>query len=130
MIERKDDYAQRRAALAGLTEEELYERFWTLARRIVEPLIELARTHTSPAIERAVLLRMGFSSQEAGAIVEKVLQHGLLGKGAGHVVWRLSEELRQDVRQTGRELAAGRHRELVDALFRAGSCRPARGGVK
>jgi D-ornithine 4,5-aminomutase subunit alpha len=53
-------------------------------------LIELARTHTSPAIERSVLLRMGFSSIEAKALVEKTLSHDLISKGAGHVVYRYS----------------------------------------
>ena len=81
-----DDYLERRGHLAGLTDDELIERFWERAGRVVDPLIELARTHTSPSIERSVLLRMGFSSLDAIAIVDGCVTRGLLGHGAGHVV--------------------------------------------
>ena len=36
-----------------------------LTGQLVDPLLELAKENTSPAIERSVLLRMGFSSLEA-----------------------------------------------------------------
>ena len=63
--ERGDDFEVRRKALAGLSDEELHRRFWELVDRLVAPLVEEARAHTTPAIERSVLLRMGFSSIEA-----------------------------------------------------------------
>ena len=83
---RASDFETRRKRLAGLSDEELKERFWELAREIVEPLVELAYTHTSPSIERSVLLRMGFSSLEAQAIVSSAEKSGLLGKGIGRVL--------------------------------------------
>ena len=61
-MERKDDFQARRQHLADLSDQELHQRFWDLLDQVVEPLAQLARTHTSPAIERSVLLRMGFSS--------------------------------------------------------------------
>ena len=79
--ERADDFEERRAHLRGLSDEELHNRFWELAGRLVEPLIEEARSHTSPAIERSVLLRMGFSSLEAKAIVNKMSEKRVLAHG-------------------------------------------------
>ena len=71
---REDDFPVRRQHLAGLSDQELQERFWQLAQELVAPLVELARTHTSPSIERSVLLRMGFSSLEASAIVARCVE--------------------------------------------------------
>ena len=56
---REDTYLEIRGHLAELTDEELEARFWELAQRVVDPMVELARTHTSPSIERSVLMRMG-----------------------------------------------------------------------
>jgi D-ornithine 4,5-aminomutase subunit alpha len=53
--QRADDFASRRQRLAKLSDAELHERFWTLVDRIVGPLVEEARSHTSPSIERAGL---------------------------------------------------------------------------
>lgn len=69
--ERKDDFQKRREHLADLSDQELKERFWDLADQIVDPLADLAKTHTSPSIERSVLIRMGFNSLDAKAIVKK-----------------------------------------------------------
>lgn len=117
MIERADDFAERRKKIAHLTDEELHQRFWALAETIVQPLIELARTYTSPSLERSVLLRMGISSPDAAAIVQKITEYGLLGKGAGHVLWRLSLALGKDVKQVGVELAQGQHWDQVRSIF-------------
>ena len=64
-----------------LTDEQLEARFWTLAGEIVEPLVELARTHTSPSIERSVLMRMGLDSRTCMAVVSECETRGLLGPG-------------------------------------------------
>ena len=69
LVERKDDFQERRKHLANLTEAELEQRFWKLAEEVVDPLVDLAYKNTSPSIERSVLLRMGFSSIEAKPIV-------------------------------------------------------------
>ncbi|ADL08235.1 ornithine aminomutase subunit alpha [Thermosediminibacter oceani] len=106
-MQRKDDFETRRQHLAHLSEEELEKRFWELTEKIVEPLIELARTHTSPSIERSVLLRMGFDSLTAKAIVEKCVEKGLLGKGAGHVVLKYALYKNIPIKEAGERLAKG-----------------------
>jgi D-ornithine 4,5-aminomutase subunit alpha len=98
---REDDYLERRKHLANLDEQELKETFWALAEKAVSPLVDLAYKNTSPAIERSVLLRMGFSSLEAKDLVEKTINHGLISKGAGHVVYRLSKLENLSIRDAG-----------------------------
>lgn len=117
MKERKDDYPSRRAHLAGMTEDQLEQRFWDLADQLTQPLIDLARSHTSPSIERSVLLRMGFSSIEARAIVDQVIDHDLIGKGAGHVVYRVAKEQKMDIRDAGLALAEGKYWKEAAASF-------------
>lgn len=116
-MKRADDFETRREHLANLSDEELKERFWQLAEKIVEPLLELGYRNTTPAIERSVLLRMGFSSLEVKPIVEGVINKGLMKYGAGNVVWRLSKKLGVTVREAGLALAEGRHWEEVEELF-------------
>lgn len=117
-VQRADDFEERSKHLQNMTDEELDRYFWELAEKIVNPLIELARTHTSPSIERSVLLRMGFNSLEAKAIVEKIVDLGLLGKGAGNIVYTISQKIGKPVLETGRELAAGKHWDLVEESFK------------
>jgi len=116
-MKRKDDYSQRRVHLANLTDEQLYDHFWELAEKIVDPMLELGRKNTTPAIERSVLLRMGFSSLEVKPIVEGVMKKGLMGKGCGNVVWRLAEKKGISVREAGLLLAEGKEWDSVEALF-------------
>lgn len=101
---RIDDFKNRRKHLANLTDAELKDKFWSLAEKAVNPLIDLAYKNTSPAIERSILLRMGFSSLEAKDIVEKVINNGLIGKGAGHVVYRLAKLENIQIRKAGMKL--------------------------
>ncbi len=91
-------FEQRRAQLQKLSDEELKARFWALCDQVVEPIIDLARTHTSPSIERSVLLRMGIDSISSHGVVERIHRAGLLGKGAGHVLLRLAQKNGTDVR--------------------------------
>lgn len=119
-MQRKDDFAERRKHLQDLSDEELRKRFWDLADKIVTPLVELAAGHTSPSIERSVLLRMGFSSIEAKAIVEKVLEKGLLGKGAGNVVFRLAKKKGLSIRDAGLAIIDGTCGMDLRELFRKG----------
>jgi D-ornithine 4,5-aminomutase subunit alpha len=109
--ERPDDFKQRREHLRDLSDEELHARFWGLVETIVAPLIKEARTHTTPAIERSVLLRMGFSSIEARSLVEQMHQRGLLGHGAGHLLLELAKKKDVSVREAGTALLAGRYWE-------------------
>lgn len=107
LLVREDDFEARREHLKDLTDEQLKERFWSLADQVVEPLMKLAKNHTTPAIERSILLRMGFSSLEAKALVDKVLDHGLIAKGAGHVVYRAAELKKCSIRDAGLSLIEG-----------------------
>ncbi|MFZ5925024.1 MAG: ornithine aminomutase subunit alpha [Bacillota bacterium] len=116
-VTRPDDFETRRRHLAGMSNEELARYFWALADKVVEPLVDLARTHTSPSIERSVLLRMGFSSLEAKAIVDKCVERGLLGKGAGHVVWKLARSRGMSVREAGIALSEGKMWDDAARLF-------------
>ncbi len=106
-VERADDFAARRERLRSMTDEELHGYFWSLAERIVAPLIEEARTHTTPSIERSVLLRMGFSSIEAKELVASIGERELLGHGAGRLVLELAKAKGVSVREAGAELLAG-----------------------
>lgn len=101
MIKREDDFQQRRAHLASLSDEELKARFWSLTGHLVDPLLTLAKENTTPAIERSVLLRMGFSSLEAKAIVDGCVEHNLLGHGAGNVVYRYAKNQNLKILEAG-----------------------------
>jgi D-ornithine 4,5-aminomutase subunit alpha len=114
---REDDFEARRAHLRNLSDAELQERFWALAEQLVDPMVELARTHTTPSIERSVLMRMGFSSIEAKVIVEGVIDRGLMGKGAGHVLFKLARSKELGIRETGLALIEGRLWDDVPGLF-------------
>ena len=116
-LERSDDYLERRVHLKDLTEEQLEAKFWELTEKLMDPVIELAETHTSPSIERSVLLRMGFSSLESTAIVQQVLDHGLMGKGAGHIVYKTAKTKGIDIREAGLQLAEGQLWDKIDLLF-------------
>ncbi len=120
-MKREDDYQSRRSHLANLSDEELKERFWKLAGDVVDPLLELARTHTSPSIERSVLLRMGFSSIEAKPLVEGAIDRGLIGKGVGHILYRVSKEKNIPLRETGLEMIEGKHWDDAVAIFKGGN---------
>jgi len=106
--ERADDFGTRRQRLSALSDQELHDYFWSLTEKLVAPLIAEARTHTTPSIERSVLLRMGFSSVEAKALVERLHERGLLGHGAGKLVLELAQAKGISVRAAGTALLAGR----------------------
>ena len=101
MIKREDDFQTRREHLSSLSDEELKARFWALTEQLVDPLLTLASENTSPAIERSVLLRMGFSSLEAKAIVDGCMEKSLLGHGAGNVVYRYAKQNGLEIRSAG-----------------------------
>ncbi len=120
-MQREDDFQERRVHLTNLTEAELELRFWELADKLVEPLIELAEKNTSPSIERSVLLRMGFSSNEAKTIVDGAIDRDLIGKGAGHLVYKLSNIKNISIREAGLELVEGNMWDDVMELFKGGA---------
>ncbi|MGE0823801.1 MAG: D-ornithine 4,5-aminomutase subunit OraS [Candidatus Binatia bacterium] len=109
--ERTDDFAVRRERLRSLSDAELQAYFWRLAEQLVSPLIAEARTHTTPAIERSVLLRMGFSSVEAQDLVKRLGEQQLLSHGAGRLVLELAKVKGLSVREAGTALLAGHYWE-------------------
>lgn len=114
---REDTFREAREHLQGLSDAELEARFWELAQRCVDPLVELARTHTSPSIERSVLMRMGIDSPTATAIVAECETRGLLGHGAGHVVLVAMRAWDADAVSAARRLAHGEGWDLIEAAW-------------
>lgn len=113
-MQRPDDFERRRRHLRDLSDDELHERFWRLAEQVVAPLVTEAREHTTPSIERSVLMRMGLSSIEAKAVVDRLVAAGRLGRGAGRTVLELSRRHGVSIREAGAGLADGRYeQELV-----------------
>lgn len=116
-MKRQDDFQERRKHLEQLSEQELEKRFWDLADKLVDPLIDLAKTNTSPSIERSVLLRMGFSSEEAKVIVEGAIDRGLIGKGVGNIIYKLHKSENISIREAGMELFKDNMWDNVIGLF-------------
>ncbi|MCL1998741.1 MAG: ornithine aminomutase subunit alpha [Turicibacter sp.] len=110
-------FEERRAHLKDLSDEELKERFWQLTEKVVDPLLKLGYENTTSAIERSVLLRMGFSSLEVKAIVDGAIERGLLGHGAGNIVYRLSQAKGIPVRDAGLGLVDGTMWDEACGLF-------------
>ena len=119
-LKREDDFSARRKHLNNLTDEELKNKFWELAEKLVDPMLDLAKTHTTPSIERSVLLRMGFSSIEAKPLVDGAIDRGLMGKGVGHLVYKISEEKKISIRQAGEEMIEGNHWDTLMEIFKGG----------
>lgn len=122
-MRREDDFNKRRESLKNLTESELETRFWQLCDKITEPMIKLAEKNTSPSIERSVLLRMGFSSPEAAEIVSKTIDHSLMGKGCGHLVYRLSKDKGISIREAGLMLMKDDGFSYLKEVFKGGNKR-------
>jgi D-ornithine 4,5-aminomutase subunit alpha len=108
-------FEKRREALAKLSDEELKARFWKLTNEVVSPIVDLAKSHTSPSIERAVLLRMGIDSVSSQGVVKRILDAGLLGKGAGHVVLKVSKKTGKDVRAAAQSILDDK--SVLEGLF-------------
>ena len=112
-MKREDDFQIRHEHLKGLTEEQLHDRFWNLTEQIVKPIIDLAHGHTSPAVERSVALRMGFSSLQAQPLIDHCTHYKLLGKGIGNVILTYAKLKNMDYLKAGDELSKGIGWELV-----------------
>ena len=117
---REDDFQERRKHIADLSDEELYNRFWELTAQVVDPLLELGRKNTTPSVERAVLLRMGVSSLDTQKIVQGCMDNGLMGHGAGHVVYKISKEKGLSIREASEALANGQYWEDAVQAFKKG----------
>ena len=115
MISKKEE-----KKLANLSDEELKNRFWQLAEQVVEPLLKMAKENTTPSIERSVLLRMGFSTLEVRPLVEGAIERNLIGKGVGHIVYRVAKEKGISIREAGEKLIAGDYWDLALEIFKGG----------
>jgi D-ornithine 4,5-aminomutase subunit alpha len=113
--DRIQKFEKKRAELKKLSDEELKARFWDLCNQVVDPIVDLAKTHTSPSIERSVLLRMGIDSITAHGVVDRILEAGLLGKGAGHVVLKLSQKSGTDIRAAAASILE--NKDVLNGLF-------------
>ena len=113
--DRIENFEKRRKELEKLSDDELKTRFWELCNQVVEPIVDLARTHTSPSIERSVLLRMGIDSITAHGVVDRILEAGLLGKGAGHVVLKVSKKINCDTAYCAAAILE--NKEILNGLF-------------
>ena len=100
--------------------EELYQRFWELTDQVVDPLLELGRKNTTPSVERSVLLRMGVSSLDCMPIVNHAMDHGLMGKGCGHCVYKLSKMEDISIREASIKLAKGEGWDKLVEAFKGG----------
>ena len=120
-MKRNDDFEARRAHLRDMSDEELKAYFWKLAQQVVDPLLEYGRTHTSPSVERSVLLRMGFSSLEAKPIVDFAISNNLIGHGAGNIVYRVAKAENLSVRDAGVKLSQGQLWDKAATLFQGGA---------
>jgi D-ornithine 4,5-aminomutase subunit alpha len=121
LLVREDDFNQRRQHLENLSDEELKALFWSLQEKVVDPLLDLAKTHTSPSVERAVLLRMGFSSLEVKPLVDGAIDRGLMGKGVGHIVYRIAKENKLSIREAGLALIEGNYWDEAVQIFKGGN---------
>jgi D-ornithine 4,5-aminomutase subunit alpha len=108
-------FEKRRIELNQLSDEELKTRFWELCDQVVAPIVDLARTHTSPSIERSVLLRMGIDSITSHGVVDRILEAGLLGKGAGHVLLEVAKTHNLDLRSSAAAILE--KKEILNGLF-------------
>jgi D-ornithine 4,5-aminomutase subunit alpha len=116
---RPDTFIEVREHLAHLSDTELEARFWELSEEVVKPLVELAGTHTSPSIERSVLMRMGCDSITCKAVVAECETRGLLGHGAGHVVLVCMQAWGCDAPSAAGRLASGDGWDLAEAKWGA-----------
>jgi D-ornithine 4,5-aminomutase subunit alpha len=114
---REDTFDHAHEHLAGLTDEQLEDRFWELAGKVADPLVDLARAHTSPSIERSVLMRMGIDSLTCQAVVAECEKRALLGHGAGHIVLVCMGEWSCDAPEAARRLADGEGWNYAEAKW-------------
>jgi D-ornithine 4,5-aminomutase subunit alpha len=108
-------FEARRQQLAKMNDEQLKARFWELCNQIVEPMVDYGRKYTSQSIERSVLLRMGIDSVTSQGVVSRVNEAGLLGKGAGHVVLKVADKNKVDIRAAAKRI--NEDKAALEGLF-------------
>ena len=97
-------FEERQKQLKNLSDQQLKERFWELCHKAVKPMVEYGQKYTSQSIERSVLLRMGIDSISSQGIVSKIKESGLLAKGAGHAVLKVSQKYNITITEAGKKI--------------------------
>ena len=120
MVKKADTFLEDRKHLENLSDQEIHDKFWALTQEIIDPLLDLATKNTTPSVERSVLLRLGFSSIEAKAIVDKVIDYGLMSKGAGHVVYIAAQKNAVSIKDAGHGLLEDKYWTSVVDHFKGG----------
>ncbi|HSL93397.1 MAG TPA: D-ornithine 4,5-aminomutase subunit OraS, partial [Bacillota bacterium] len=87
---------------------------------IVSQLVELAYGHTSPSIERSVLLRLGFDSMAAVSVVKRIEELGLMGHGVGNVLLKLARTMNIELFQAAEVIVTEDGGARARALFTGG----------
>ncbi len=118
MKARIDDYEKRSAHLKDMSDKDLKIYFYKLLDQMLDPILDLAYEYTSPSIERSVCLRMGFSSIESKALVDLVLEHGLITFGAGHVIYKYAKLNNLEIREAGLKLLETNDFKALKEVFR------------
>ena len=119
MKQRNDDFNQRSKHLKHMSDQELKAYFFKLTDQLVDPLLDLARDYTTPAIERSILMRMGFSSIEAKAITDKVFESELLSYGAGHIVYLYAKNKNLSIREAGLNILEDQNLNQIAEVLKA-----------
>ena len=117
MKSREDDFQLRKKHLEKYSDEELKQYFYKLIDQTIDPLLDLAYEYTTPAIERSVLMRMGFSSHEAKMITDLIFEHNLLAHGAGHVLYRFAKLKNLPIREAGLKLLEVENIKYMTEVF-------------
>ena len=82
---------------------------------------EVRRQHIANLTdERSVLLRMGVSSLDCMPIVNHAIDNGLMGKGCGHCVYKLSKLENISIRDASIKLAKGEGWDKLVEAFKGG----------
>lgn len=118
MKARIDDYEKRSLHLQDMSDAELKIYFYKLLDQMLDPILDLAYTYTSPSIERSVCLRMGFSSIESKALVDLILDHDLITHGAGHVIYKYAKLNNFDIREAGLKLLESNDFKALKEAFK------------
>lgn len=117
-MEEFNTFHEKRKHLQVMSDEELHNYFWDLTKKIVDPLIDMAKTHTSPSIERSILLRMGLNSMESQVIVQKCIENNLISKGAGNVLYKYAKAQKISISEAANVLISENDWFAVNELFK------------
>ena len=103
---------------ADLADEHIHKEFWKSGQSSDDSLSDFAHTCTSPHVECSSLVAMGFSDDEAQAIIKGAIKYRIICKGCSHVVLELRRARGIGLREAGLLLAAGDESAWTEAAAR------------